>query len=81
MDKQQGKIKTIKGEVNRFNLLDVGKSFHNAMQQIINITDFLDMDFEDNYIAESNRVKDAYRKMAKAKEGKSSARRDTELVA
>lgn len=51
-------LKTIKGEVNRFNLVEVAKSFCVAMQQIVNITDYLEMDFEDNYIAESNRIKD-----------------------
>lgn len=58
-------MKTIKGDVNRFNLVDISKNFYVAMQQLINLTDFVEMDFEDNYISESNRIKDVYKKMAK----------------
>lgn len=59
MDKQQGKMKTLKGDVNRFNLIDVAKNFYINLQQLINLTDFLEMDFEDNYVSESNRIKDS----------------------
>jgi len=48
VDKQQGKMKTLKGDVNRFNLIDVAKNFYVNLQQLINLTDFLEMDFEDN---------------------------------
>jgi len=59
VDKQQGKMKTLKGDVNRFNLIDVAKNFYTNLQQLINLTDFLEMDFEDNYVSESNRIKDS----------------------
>jgi len=59
VDKQQGKMKTLKGDVNRFNLIDVAKNFYINLQQLINLTDFLEMDFEDNYVSESNRIKDS----------------------
>lgn len=61
----------LKGEVNRFNINDVSKTFYLTILELIGITDFVAMDFQDNYISESNRIKDMYSKMNHMEKNKS----------